>query len=260
MQQHERAAKRARLRLIGLGALVAAALTGGGVLLVVNLGGDSDKGGPLAAPTSSASATAGSASPSSTEAPGTMTPGKSKPVKLKVPTGQKDGASIGFPKDGLGAISAAAYHMDELSLLDDDMVRRQLTTITAKGSETSIDKAVSDVRKLREAVGLPPSGGTPAGMTVTTNVDAVRGKSLTPDGSVVQVWLHYSRTATLPKAAPDDSPLKDQLSDMIMKWEDGDWKITTDPQYVAKRTFPVAYDPNSRAAWLDGWWVVVRAD
>ncbi|MFG3229381.1 hypothetical protein ACGF07_31990 [Kitasatospora sp. NPDC048194] len=262
--RYDRAARRARLRLAAIGVVVVAALAAGGVFLVENLGPDhtGDNGhhaAPTPTPRTSSSAGASSASPSS-GAPTMLTPAQAKPVKLRKPTGQKNGVSIGFPDDGLGAISAAVYHMDELSLLDDDMLRRQLSTITAHGSEPSIDKAVSDTRALRAAVGLQPSGGMPAGLTISTSVDAVRGKSITPDGQVVQVWMHYSRSATLPDAKPDDRPLRDQTSDVLMIWQDGDWKITTDPQYMAKRTFPLSYDPNSVPARADGWWEVIRED
>ncbi|MFD7905313.1 hypothetical protein ACFV4G_24105 [Kitasatospora sp. NPDC059747] len=260
MDRHDRAARRARLRLIGIGVVAGAVIAVGGVAVVRGMSDDGKDGKPAASPTVVPTATAStgpatSASPSATK---TLTPNTAKPVHLNKPTGQKDGASIGFPRFGFGAMSAAVYHLDELSVLDDDMVRRQLAVTTAKGSEASIDKAVSEVRKLRETVGLPSSGGTPAGMTISTNVDAAQAWALDDDGLVINVWMHYSRTATLPKAASDDSPLKNQLTDVVLIWEDGDWKITTDPKWVAKRFTPAPYNPDSPTSLKDGWLVVIR--
>ncbi|MDH6711211.1 hypothetical protein P3T27_007964 [Kitasatospora sp. MAA19] len=255
--RHDRAARRARLRLIAIGVVTAAAVAAGSVALVNGLS-DGDNPKPTPAPTVAATVSPGPVSSPSPSATRTLTPNTAKPVHLIKPTGQKDGASIGFPRYGYGPMSAAVYHLDELSMLDDDMVRRQLTVITAKGSEDSIDKAVSEVRKLREQVGLPPSGGTPAGLTITTTVDAAQAWALNDDGSVITVWMHYSRTATLPKGGPDDNPLKDQLANMILQWEDGDWKITTDPKWVAKKGNPMPYNPDSPVSAKDGWGVVIR--
>ncbi|MFE3502966.1 hypothetical protein [Kitasatospora sp. NPDC059160] len=258
LDRHDRAARGARLRLIAIGVVAAAVVAAGGVALVNGLSDDGKTTEPNAAPASTAPVSPGPTSSPSPSATRTLTPNTAKAVHLNKPTGQKDGASTGFPRYGFGAMSAAVYHLDELSMLDDDMVRRQLSVITAKGSEDSIDKAVSDVRKLREKVGLPPSGGTPAGLTITTNVDAAQAWSLNSDGSVITVWMHYSRTATLPKGGPDDSPLKDQLANMILQWEDGDWKITTDPKWTAKKGDPMPYNPDSPASAKDGWGVVIR--
>jgi hypothetical protein len=255
MLGHDRKARRARLRLAGIAVVTVAALTGAGVLIAQGLGGHSAQA--HAAPSASAVASA----PSSSQSAQPMTPARARPVRLDKPTGQKDGSSTGFPHNGLGALSAAVYHMDEYAFLDDEMARRQLTAITASDSPTdAIDKAVSDVRALREAVGLASSGGMPAGLTFSTSVDAVRARSLTADGNVVQVWMHYNRTAVLPNGNADTSPLRDQTTDVIVEWQNGDWKQTTNPIYVAKRTFPAAYDPNSPVASADGWWPVIRED
>ncbi|MFJ8627447.1 hypothetical protein ACIRD3_32030 [Kitasatospora sp. NPDC093550] len=256
MDRHDRAARRARLRLVGIGVVTAAAVAAGSGALLHGLDDDGKNTKPGAAPT--ATTGPGPESSPSPSATNTLTPNTAKPIHLDKPTGQKDGASVGFPRHGYGPMSAAVYHLDELSVLDDDMVRRQLTVITARGSEGSIDKGVSEVRRLREQVGLPPSGGTPAGLTISTYVDAAQAWALNDDGSVVNVWMHYSRTATLPKGGPDDSPLKNQLADVVLIWEDGDWKITTDPKWVAKRFTPAPYNPDSPTSHKDGWKVVVR--
>ncbi|MFD8706840.1 hypothetical protein ACFV1W_30270 [Kitasatospora sp. NPDC059648] len=256
MDGHLRKARRAQLRLAGLGVLVAGVLVGGGYVAVTHFA-DDHGGGQHALPPVTSSASPGPAtSPSASQS--LLPPSKAKPVHLPKPSGQRDGASVGFPRFGYGPMAAAVYHLDELSVLDDDMARRQLTATTAKGSEASIDQGVSEVRKLREQVGLPPSGGTPAGLTISTNVDAAQAWALNDDGSVVNVWMHYSRTATLPKGGPDDSPLKNQLADVILIWEDGDWKVTTDPKWVAKKFTPAPYNPDSVTSRKDGWQVVIR--
>jgi hypothetical protein len=123
-----------------------------------------------------------------------------------------------------------------------------------------IDEQISEVRKMREGANLPSSGGTPAGITFTTTVNAVRGKSLTPDGEVVQIWMNYDRYATTPEKATDDAPLKDEDVDYILKWQNGQWKFTNEPQYWKKRSFPAAYFPDSPYAWDDGWVQVRHAD
>lgn len=97
-------------------------------------------------------------------------------------------------------------------------------------------------------------------MTFTTVVKAVRGKSLVKDGSVVQVWLQYDRYATKADGGGDDNPLTNETTDVIMKWQNGEWRITQEPKYVKLRTFPVAYDPNSVPARQDGWWRVDDAN
>jgi len=45
-----------------------------------------------------------------------------------------------------------------------------------------------------------------------------------------------------------------------VKWQDGAWRITDEPAYVAQRTFPVAYDPDSPFAWRDQWIQVRHED
>jgi hypothetical protein len=123
-----------------------------------------------------------------------------------------------------------------------------------------VDQQISEVRKLREDVGLPPSGGTPAGVTFSTTVNAVRPTSLDPSGKVVQVWINYDRYATQADGSPDDSPLKDQTTDLILKLQDGAWKITNEPSYREKRSYPSSYFADSRVSYRDGWRQVLHAD
>ncbi|WP_405805625.1 hypothetical protein OG729_10085 [Streptomyces sp. NBC_00210] len=263
MDAHDRKARRAQLTLIGLGTLIGAALVGGGITAFLALGGDDTPESTSPKPSASAKP-----SPSASSGKGlwnrNMTPAKGQKIKLKVPTGQKGGASTGFPHTAFGSISAAVYYHEEYAWLDDQKARQQLEVITSPDATGYIDEQISEVRKLREGAGLPPSGGTPAGLTVTTTVEAVRAKSILAPGvkrgDVVQVWLSFDRYATGPDGGPDKDPIKGDTTDYILKWQDGAWKITNEPVYWKKRTFPVAYDPDSPYAWQDGWWQVRHAD
>jgi hypothetical protein len=262
MDAHDRKARRAKLTLIGLGTLVGAALVGGGVTAFLVLGDDgtksaSDKPSASATPSPSASADKGLWNKE-------MTPAKGQKVKLEVPTGQKNGLSTGFPHTAFGAISAAVYFHEEYAWLDDQRAQQQLEVITSPDATGYIDEQISEVRKLREGAGLPPSGGAPANLTVTTTVEAVRAKSILAPGvargDVVHVWLSFDRYATGPEGGADDNPIKGDTSDLVLKWQNGGWKLTNEATYLSKRTNPVAYDPNSPYAWQDGWWQVRHAD
>ncbi|MFF0430361.1 hypothetical protein ACFYUJ_39115 [Streptomyces sp. NPDC004520] len=247
--------RRARIGLV-LGGLVLAGTVGAGVVVAsIALDGPvatQDKAGPVrpAGPGPAARPTGS----------GPMTPGRARPLRLIPPTGQKNGASTGFPRGAMGALSAAVYRHEEYAWYDDVQARRQLEVTTSRDSLGWIDTEISRVRALRSAAGLPPSGDAPAGLTVTTSVVAARGRSLVADGSVVQIWLSYERHAVFADQGPDNDPLLDESEDVILKWEDGDWKRTTEERYTKLRTFPVAYAPDSPYAWADGWVQVVRVD
>lgn len=252
---HDRKARRAKLTLAGIGVLVVGVLVGGGVTAYAVLSED-DTAAPKPGPSAS---TAGPSTDKPTQKP-TMTPEKAKKLTLNVPTGQRGGASIGFPHSPSGSVSAAVYFWEEFAFLDDQKARQQLETVVSPDATGYIDEQVSEVRKLREGANLPPSGGTPAGITFTTAVNAVRARSLTSDGNVVDVWMNYNRYATKADGSPDDDPLKDETDDLIVKWQDGQWKLTNEPKYKKKRSFPAAYSPDSPYATQDGWQQVRHAD
>jgi hypothetical protein len=131
--------------------------------------------------------------------------------------------------------------------------RKQWTAIAAKDYPQTIDQGVSEVRKVREGVGLPPSGGTPEGISFSTSVKAALTRSLDQSGDIVVVWMVYDRFAIIRDKGADDSPLQDEVDYLVLKWQDGDWKVTADPKYTKKVTGPRAYDPDSTYAFLDGW-------
>ncbi|MFB7467063.1 hypothetical protein ACFCZ1_26810 [Streptomyces sp. NPDC056224] len=249
-------ARRARLVLAAIVIAVAALLVAGG-FTVASLMRDEPGGKPQAGPS-------GSASPSPTGSAfsgGPMTPEKGKKTTLSKPTGQKEGVSTGFPASPSGGISAVVYFWEEYAWLDDEKAAQQLNAVASKDSPGYADKRVSEIRKMREGLGLPPSGGIPADISFTTSVQATRATTVhapgQPVGHVMQVWLSYDRFATGPKGGVDENPLRGETVDFVVKWQDGAWKFTD--EFDSLRTFPVAYEPTSRVAWNDGWVQVLHA-
>ncbi|MER5780305.1 hypothetical protein ABT104_01060 [Streptomyces mobaraensis] len=246
-------ARRARIRLSIIAVAVVALLVGG-VLLLTGGGESSKKESPSAAKTP----TSPSPSPSRLVLgrSGNWTPATARHMKVPRSRGVKDGVSVGFHRGSIGALMAAVRHQQELDILDDSIARRQMEAIVSRDSKESVDKYVSQVRKTREKAGLPPSGGTPAGVTFTTQVKAARMRSVTDDGNVLEVWMAYDQYASLPGKATDEDPLKDQTTHVIYKWEGDDWKLTEEPKYVKETSYPHAWDPDSRYAWADDWRLV----
>ncbi|MFC9295761.1 hypothetical protein ACFTWH_10875 [Streptomyces sp. NPDC057011] len=246
-------ARRARLVLAAIVVALAALLAAGGFAAARLMQDDAKDSKSQAEAGPSASASPAPTGSASSEGP--MTPEKGKKITLSKPTGHKDGVAIGFPASPVGGISAAVYFWEEYAWLDDEKATQQLTAVASKGAPDYVDKHVSEIRKMREAVGLPPSGGIPADISFTTAVTAARAKSLKvpglPVGEVMQVWLSYDRFATGPKGGPDQNPLRGDTIAFVVKWEDGAWRFTD--QYDALGDFPVAYEPTSRFAWTDGW-------
>ncbi|MFJ2817135.1 hypothetical protein ACIQOU_28575 [Streptomyces sp. NPDC091279] len=241
--------RRARLRLAGIGIATVAVLAVGATLAVTML--DDDTSGRAAGKTSPGPTSSASSAPPSVKE---FTPATAARIRLLKPTSNTGGViGTGFEHSGLGVTSAAVSYWEELDLLDDVLAEKQWTAIASKDSPATIDQGVSEVRKVREGVGLTPSGSTPDGITFTTSVRAALARSLDSTGDVVNVWLYFDRYATIRDKGADNNPLRDQTTDLILTWEDGDWKVTTDPKYTAKVKGPHAYDPNSKYAWADGW-------
>lgn len=246
--------RKARLTLAALGVLVVGALVGGGVAAVAMLGGNDAPSGKSSSPPTSPKAT-----PSGSDALAGRTPEKARSLVLEKPSGQKHGLSTGFSQGPVGAISTAVYFWEGYAFLDDQKARQQLDAIVSPDAGSYVDDQISEVRKLREKVGLPPSGGTPAGITFTTTVNAVRPASMDSTGKIVQIWINYDRYATKADGSLDDDPLKDQDADLILKWQDGAWKITDEPKYQKLRAYPAAYFPDSNVSYRAGWRQVQHA-
>ncbi|MGI5353495.1 hypothetical protein ACQEU8_35760 [Streptomyces sp. CA-250714] len=239
-------ARRAWLRLVALGVAVAAIVVGGGVL-AVNSAGDSASSAPRTKPSSGRSKANG-------PAPGgkRYTPATARSARIVKPRSAKNGIGIDFPHTAVGATSAAVSYWTDLSYIDDQAAERQLRTIAVSPSDPVVRDMVSSVRKLRESVGLPPSGGPPNEITFTTQVKAVQARSLDSQGNVIGVWMNFDRYATIPDKE-SGGPLKDQQDYLIVTWRDGDWKVTQAPEWERKLPEPRSYDPDSFAAFEDGW-------
>jgi len=246
-------ARRARLRLAVLGTAVAALVTGGGILALDNAGANSALASK--AKPSPGRDTAGDPAKRGKE----NTPAAALPTRIVKSKTAKNGIGIGFPHTAIGATSAAVSYWENLSFIDDQAAGRQLRTIAVQPSDPVVQQRVSEVRKLREKVGLPPSGGPPSEITFTTDVKAVLARSLDSRGDVVQVWMAYDRYATSPKQGTDDNPLKNQTDNLILAWHRGDWRVTRESEWARKSVWPDAYDPDSIAAFQAGWREVTDA-
>ncbi|MFE5866338.1 hypothetical protein ACFQ77_38160 [Streptomyces virginiae] len=252
MASYDSKARQARLRLILMGSAAAAVLVAGGVLGVMTLNADDGDLKQDAKASPSASPAASSAAPVVKE----FTPADAPPIRLLKAKSDGEGIGTGFEHSSLGATSAAVSYWQDLDLLDDVIARKQWTAIAAKDSPGTVDQGVTEVRKVREGVGLPPSGGTPDGITFATSVKAALARSLDKSGDVVNVWMVFDRYATIRDKGADQNPLKDEVTNLVLKWDGTDWKVTTNAQYTAKVKYPHAYDPASKYAWADGWRVV----
>lgn len=147
-------ARRARFALAGLAVLGAAVLVGGGFAAAV-LMEDDPKSPAASAPPASPSV------PASSSPTDRLTPATGKKMTLDKPTGQKDGISTGWQHSPIGSVSAAVYWWEGYAFLDDQKAAQQLSAMVSPNATGLVDKQVSDVRKLREAVGLPPRAAPP---------------------------------------------------------------------------------------------------
>ncbi|MFI7396183.1 hypothetical protein [Streptomyces tendae] len=251
MGSYDSKARRARLRLAAVGVSAVAALALVGTLAITTLSGGEDEPGKVEAKSPPDSSASGSPAP--TASAKEFTPATAARIPLLKATSNTDGIGTGFEHSALGATSAAVSYWEDLDFLDDVIAEKQWSAIAASDSPETVDQGVSEVRKVREGVGLPPSGGTPDGITFSTNVKAALTRSLEPSGDVVNVWMVFDRFATIKDKGTDGDPLRDETTNLILKWQNGDWKVTTEAKYTAKVRGPRAYDPDSKFAWMDGW-------
>ncbi|GAA3123546.1 hypothetical protein GCM10020254_83430 [Streptomyces goshikiensis] len=250
-------ARRARLILAAVVIAVAALLVAGG-FTAATLMRDDTKGQPQAA----ASPSVGAPASASTGTSGPMTPEKGKKTTLRKPTGQKDGVSTGFPG------TPQRRDLRRRLLLGGIRLARR-----REGPPAAHGRRVQGLTRLCRQAGLrdpqdarssrpSPSGGISADINFTTAVNATRATTVhapgLPVGDVMQVWVSYDRFGTGPKGGRDENPLRGDMVDFIVKWQDGAWRFTD--EFDSLRSFPVAYEPTSRFAWNDGWVQVRHVD
>lgn len=230
-----------RWRLVAIGLVAGGVLAVGGVWAASSLFGD-DKDQPG---TGGSHARAKSPSPASSH--GGLTPASGRPMGLEDPERRTgSGVSVGFTDGGLGAASAAVRHWQELDLVDEEHARRQLKDMASQRSPEVVDQGLREVRRARETAGNPGSDAS-----ITTDVSAMRNRTLDDIGHVVEVWLVYRRFAPGEDGAAE-AP-KTEARSVILTWENGDWKHTVDKRWTSRGTSPRTFDPDSPSAWTDGW-------
>ncbi|MFD7495625.1 hypothetical protein ACFV8T_24935 [Streptomyces sp. NPDC059832] len=230
-----------RLRLLAIGAAAGATLAVGGILVVTSIMGDDSR------PQLDARTSPSPEGDKPSEPPGQeFTPATARARALLQPDSTAEGIGTGFEHSALGAASAAVSYWQGFDLRDEEIARKQWTAVTSKGSPETIDRGVSGL------VGAPDWGEVPnEGSAV---VKAILERSLNGSGDVVVVWMVYDRLA----AGGHGESLEDETTYLILKWEDGDWKVTEEPQYATRVGGPRAYHPDSKWAFSDGWRRVAR--
>ncbi|MDX2601676.1 hypothetical protein PV379_11030 [Streptomyces caniscabiei] len=231
-------ARNQRLRLLAIGVVAGAALAVGGILAFTWITGGNTRTQTDAKPSPSSEVDKSSAPQGRGQE---YTPATARAVSLLKPSSNANGIGTGFEHSSLGADSAAVSYWQDFDLRDEVIARKQWTAVTSEDSSETIDRGVSGT------VGLPPDGGAPNGGSAV--VKAILTRSLDDSGDVVVVWMAYDRLA----ADGDAKTLEDETTYLILKWEDGDWKVTEEPQYKAKVRGPRSYHPDSKWAFMDGW-------
>jgi hypothetical protein len=178
------------------------------------------------------------------------TPATARPVSVFKPKSSAEGIGTGFEHSSAGAVSAAVSYWQDFDLQDEVIAREQWTAVTSEDSPETIDRGVAGT------VGEPLLNATPKdGKTV---VKAVLARSLDDSGDVVVVWMFYDRLVPSGEESADNKSLKGETTYLIVKWEDGDWKVTEEPQYKTKVRGPRSYHPDSKWAYAAGWRRVAR--
>lgn len=229
------------LRLLAIGVVAGAALATGGILAFTSIGGNSQTQAD-AKPSPSKDGDKPSASPGSGQE---YTPATAPPVRVFEARSSTEGIGTGFEHTSVGAVSAAVSYWQDFNLRDEVIARQQWTAVTSEDSPETIDRGVSGM------VGAPLGIPTPKdGQTV---VKAVLPLSLDHSGEIIIVWMEYDRLVPIGEESADNKSLKDETTYLIVKWENGDWKVTEEPQYKAKVRGPRSYHPDSKWAFADGW-------
>ncbi|MFF7601202.1 hypothetical protein [Streptomyces mirabilis] len=235
-------ARKHRLRLLAIGAVAGAALAGGGILAVTSMVGGNPHSQTDAKPSPSAD---GDRTSEPTSQGQQFTPATARSIPVLKPKSNANGIGTGFEHSSLGAISAAVSYWQDFDLRDEVIARKQWTSVISEDSPETIDRGING------AVGLSPAGGTSNGGSAVVKAALERG--LNDSGDVIVVWMVYDRLAASGDGGVDDKALTDETTYLILKWEDGDWKVTEQPEYKTKVHGPHAYHPDSKWAFMDGW-------
>jgi hypothetical protein len=184
----------------------------------------------------------------SSEPPGQgqeYTPATARPVSLLKPKSNAKGIGTGFEHSGLGAESAAVSYWQDFDLRDEVIAREQWTAVTSEDSPETIDRGASGTVGEPLLIAVPRDG--------KAVVKALLSRSLDDSGDIIAVWMFYDRLVPSGEEGADNKSLKGETTYLIVKWEDGDWKVTEEPQYKAKVRGPRSYHPDSKWAFAAGW-------
>ncbi|MFG2384603.1 hypothetical protein [Streptomyces avermitilis] len=235
-------ARKHQLRLLAIGVVAGAALTVGGILAFTSIIGGNTQTQTDAKPTPS------SGGDKSSEPPGQgqeYTPVTARPVSLFKPRSSAKGIGTGFEHSSLGAESAAVSYWQDFDLGDEAIAREQWTEVTSEDSPETIDRGVSGTVGEPLLIAVPKDG--------KAVVKALLSRSLDDSGKVIAVWMYYDRLVPNGEESADNKSLKGETTYLIVKWENGDWKVTEEPQYKTKVSGPPSYHPDSKAAFAAGW-------
>ncbi|MCC9707975.1 hypothetical protein E4N62_23580 [Streptomyces sp. MNU76] len=235
-------ARKHRLRLLAIGVVAGAALAVGGILAFTSIIGGNTQPQTDAKPSPSSDGDKSSAPPGRGQE---YTPATARPVSLFKPKSSAKGIGTGFEHSSLGAESAAVSYWQDFDLTDEVIAREQWTAVTSEDSPETIDRGVSGTVGEPFLIAVPKDG--------KTVVKALLSRSLDDSGEVIAVWMFYDRLVPSGEESADNKSLKGETTYLIVKWENGDWKVTEEPQYKTKVRGPRSYHPDSKWAFAAGW-------
>jgi hypothetical protein len=168
------------------------------------------------------------------------------PVTLVPGARVTDGVQLGFPHTTVGAISAAADLVSEVSgSLDPSHAEAAMQLLAASSYPTAPYDAAIGAESLRQQLGLAATGPVPPGYAVGITAAEYQVRDVTAKSVMVVLLLKVSFT----EPGPKDSQ-RIGVVPFLMRWERGDWKDAghTGGQYLQLAVTPFS----SRAAAL-GW-------
>lgn len=195
-------------------------------------------------------------SDSSPKAVSTPSPGPSASVSqpagpLGLVKGERtvEGISVGYPHSTAGAVSGAAEYLTRVvSNLDENRARTIADVIADRSFDGAADYLAQGPANVRRALGIPPTGPVPSGVSVTFGPAAYQLRSTTPDSMTVLILAYY--TTSTPDAGVKSTV---GVYPMDLYWDGQDWKVrkpdvTKNADYVS-----LAAQPGSTQAAANGW-------